>query len=82
MVVVEGADAPITCAALAKIKPLLLRYRIGRNAPATVEDVEFDGSEAVGESSDADSLDVAGVVAGSACVVIAAVADAVVNDDG
>ena len=47
-----------------------------------VEDVGLDGREAVGDGADAAALDVVGVVARSAVVVVESVLDAVVDDRG
>ncbi len=41
----------------------------------------FEGGEAVGEAADADTLDVAGVVAGATRVVVTALGDTVVGED-
>ncbi len=47
----------------------------------TVEDVVLDGRQGVGDRAQADALDVVGVVAGAAVVVVLAAGDAVVDQD-
>ena len=46
-----------------------------------VEDIELDCRQRVGQRADADALDVAGVVARAAGVVVLAFGDAVIDDD-
>ena len=54
-----------------------LRHRERR----TVKDLMFEGGKAVGQATDADPLDITGVVAGASVVVITPGRDAVVGED-
>ena len=46
-----------------------------------VKNVVFDGHETVGESADAHSLNITGIVTGAACIVILSFGYAILNDD-